>query len=123
MNSGSTVAHVAAFNGHLNQIDPSLITPRLLRLRDDSGWTVAHAAADYDHLDQIDPSLITPELLRLRTDAGRTVAQDATWKPKQLSRLLSRISSLTPDVQADYRTVLGEKLVPTAGTGHEAPAA
>jgi uncharacterized protein (DUF58 family) len=124
---GRTVAHTAAYFGHLNQIDPSLITPELLRLHDDSSITVAHTAARNGHLDQIDPALITPELLELETNdldpvCRWTVAQLARKKPEQLSKLLSRVSSLTPDVQASYRKVLGENLVPTAGTGHEAPA-
>jgi len=53
--SGETVFHVAAFNGHLDQVPAALLTAENLLTKTANHDTCLHAAAIAGHLNQIRP--------------------------------------------------------------------
>jgi ankyrin repeat protein len=63
---GETVFHVAALNGHLDQLPADLLTEEVMLRRTRAGDTVIHAAAIAGHLGQIPPAFLTHDHLTLR---------------------------------------------------------
>ena len=73
----ATVLHVAAFNGHLDQVPPALLTVAALRETTSAGDTVFHAAAISGHLEQIPAAQLTRDNLVIASKSGFTAIHAA----------------------------------------------
>ena len=69
--------HVAAFNGHLDQIPAALLTGEALREETSAGDTVFHAAAISGHLEQVPAELLVYENLSIPSKTGFTAIHAA----------------------------------------------
>ena len=75
-NDGWTPLHIAASEGHLDQI-PGVTAELLANVKDNDGWTPLHKAAENGHLDQV-PGVTVGFLASVKDNGGKTPLHYAT---------------------------------------------